>query len=149
MRVPKPRYSKEEFARRGDEIYDQEIGPHIGPDDEGKFVVIDIETGAYEIDHDELAASDRLLSRVLDAQMWTMRVGSRYARRVGSRAMLADGSDSVFDIYEAAVTWDGTSRRIAVDEVECDPLVGMSLLYGFELTVQVADGGQVVIRPLQ
>ena len=53
MRVPKPRYSKEEFARRGDEIYDQEIGPHIGPDDEGKFVVIDIETGAYEIDHDD------------------------------------------------------------------------------------------------
>jgi clan AA aspartic protease len=69
-------------------------------------------------------------------------------RRRG-RAMLADGSDSVFDIYEAAVTWDGTSRRIAVDEVECDPLVGMSLLYGFELTVQVADGGQVVIRSLQ
>ena len=30
MRVPKPRYSKEEFARRGDEIYDREIGPHIG-----------------------------------------------------------------------------------------------------------------------
>ena len=58
MRVPKPRYSKEEFARRGDEIYDREIGPHIGRDDEGKFVVIDIETGAYEIDHDELAASD-------------------------------------------------------------------------------------------
>ena len=149
MRVPKPRYSKEEFARRGDEIYDREIGPHIGRDDEGKFVVIDIETGAYEIDHDELAASDRLLSRVLDAQIWTMRVGSRYARRVGSRAMLDDGSDSVFDIYETAVTWDGTSRRIAVDEVECDPLVGMSLLYGFELTVQVVDGGQVVIGPLQ
>ena len=141
--------AKRSSPRRGDEIYDREIGPHIGPDDEGKFVVIDIETGAYEIDHDELATSDRLLSRVLDAQMWTMRVGSRYARRVGSRAMLADGSDSVFDIYEAAVTWDGTSRRIAVDEVECDPLVGMSLLYGFELTVQVADGGQVVIRPLQ
>ncbi len=68
-------------------------------------------------------------------------------RRRG-RAMLADGSDSVFDIYEAAVTWDGTSRRIAVDEVECDPLVGMSLLYGFELTVQVADGGRVTIGAL-
>ena len=50
MPVPKSRYSKEEFARRGDEIYDREIGPHVGPDDEGKFVVIDIETGAYEID---------------------------------------------------------------------------------------------------
>ncbi len=69
-------------------------------------------------------------------------------RRRG-RAMLADGSDSVFDIYEAVVTWDGGSRRIAVDEVECDPLVGMSLLYGFELTVQAVDGGRVLIGPLQ
>ncbi|MDP6417051.1 MAG: clan AA aspartic protease, partial [Gammaproteobacteria bacterium] len=43
-------------------------------------------------------------------------------RRRG-RAMLAD--DSLFDIYEAAVTWDGRPRRIAVDEAECDPLVGI------------------------
>lgn len=90
MPAPEPRYSKEEFARRGDEIYDREIEPHVGPDDEGKFVVIDIETGAYEIDHDEVAASDRLLSRTLDAQVWTMRVGSRYARRVGSRYEASD-----------------------------------------------------------
>jgi hypothetical protein len=83
MSVSKPRYSKEEFARRGDEIYDRDISPHVKPDDEGKFVVIDIETGAYEIDRDELAASDRLLARRLDAQMWTRRVGSQYARRFG------------------------------------------------------------------
>ncbi len=62
--------------------------------------------------------------------------------------MLADGSNSVFDIYEAAVTWDGRPRRIAVDEADCAPLVGMSLFYGYELTVQVVDGGSVVIRPL-
>ena len=83
MRVPEPRYSKEEFARRGDEIYHRAIGPRVGPEDEGKFVVIDIETGAYEIDQDELAASDRLLARTLDAQVWTVRVGFRYARRLG------------------------------------------------------------------
>ena len=53
-------------------------------------------------------------------------------RRRG-RATLADGSDSVFDIYEATVIWDGRPRRIAVDEADCDPLVGMSLLYGCEL----------------
>ncbi len=83
MPVPSPRYSKEEFARRGDEIYEREVSPHVAPEDQGKFVVIDIETGAYEIDRDELAASDRLLARVLDAQIWTRRVGSRYARRIG------------------------------------------------------------------
>ena len=83
--TPKPRYSKEEFALRGDEIYDRDIRPHVGPDDEGKFVVIDIETGAHEIDQDELVASDRLLARRLDAQMWTRQVGSRYVRRFKPR----------------------------------------------------------------
>ena len=85
MSIPGPRYSKEEFARRGDAIYDRNVDPRVGPEDEGKFVVIDIETGAYEIDRDELAASDRLLARRFDAQTWTRRVGSRYARRLGPR----------------------------------------------------------------
>ena len=85
MSISKPRYSKEEFARRGDEIYDRDISPHVEPADEGKFVVIDIETGEYEVDQDELAASDRLLARRFDAQMWTRRIGSRYARHFGPR----------------------------------------------------------------
>lgn len=51
----------------------------------GKYVVIDIETGMFEIDEDELAASDRLLTRKPDAQMWVTQAGSRYARRFGSR----------------------------------------------------------------
>ncbi len=88
MSIPQPRYSKEEFAQRGDEIYEREIRPHLKAEDEGKFVVIDIETEAYEIDTDELAASDRLLASHPNAQMWLMRVGSRYVRRFGLR----DGS---------------------------------------------------------
>ena len=80
-----PRYSKEEFARRGDLIYERDIAPLVAEEHQGKFIVIDIETGAYEIDADELAASDRLLARKPDAQMWLRRVGSRYARRFGLR----------------------------------------------------------------
>ena len=76
----------------------------------------------------------------------TQELGLVWRRR--GRAMLADGRDSLFDIYEATVTWNSRPRRIAVDEADCDPLVGMSLLYGCELTVQVVDGGRVVIRPL-
>lgn len=82
---PQPRYSKEEFARRGDEIYERDIRLHLTANDEGKFVVLDIETGGYEIDADELAASDRLLARHPDAQMWLIRIGSRYVRRFGPR----------------------------------------------------------------
>jgi len=51
------------------------------------------------------------------------------------RALLADGSESLFDIYETIVIWDGEPRRIAVDEADIDPLVGISLLYGYELMV--------------
>jgi clan AA aspartic protease len=68
-------------------------------------------------------------------------------RRRG-RALLADGSESLFDIYEATVVWDGTPRRVAVDAADTDPLIGMSLLYGYELTIQAVEGGQVIIRAL-
>jgi len=50
MSTPQPRYSKEEFAHRGDELYEREIRPHLTAEDEEKFLVIDIDTGAYEID---------------------------------------------------------------------------------------------------
>jgi hypothetical protein len=80
-----PRYTREEFARRGDEWYERVLRPRVRPDDEGKFVAIDIETGEYEIDDDELAASDRLLARRPDAQIWLTRIGYRYARRFGPR----------------------------------------------------------------
>jgi hypothetical protein len=36
-------------------------------------MVIDIDTGAYEIDEDELVASDRLFARNCDAQLWVTR----------------------------------------------------------------------------
>ena len=86
MAISQPRYSKEEFARRGDEIYERDLRPHVEADNEGKFIVIDIETEVYEIDADELVASDRLLARHSDAQVWLRRVGSRYARRFGTCA---------------------------------------------------------------
>jgi clan AA aspartic protease len=68
-------------------------------------------------------------------------------RRRG-RALLADGSECVFDIYEVTVLWDGSLRRIAVDEASTAPLVGMALLHDYELSVQVRNGGSVTIKAL-
>ena len=85
MPTTRPRYSKEEFARRGDALYEEHIRTQIEDGNEGKFVAIDIETGAYEVDVDELPASDRLLARLPDAQIWLKRIGSRYVRRFGPR----------------------------------------------------------------
>lgn len=75
------RYSREELARRGDEIYEREVLPRLGPADEGKYALIDIETADYELDRDEIAASDRLFARHPDAQVWMRQVGSPFTRR--------------------------------------------------------------------
>ena len=47
MHPVKPRYSKEEFARRGDAIYTKRILPKLASKDAGKFLAIDIETGDF------------------------------------------------------------------------------------------------------
>ena len=85
MATLKPHFSKEEFSRRGDAIYERDIRCIVEPGNEGKFVAIDIETGSYEMDADEIAASDRLLARLPSGQIWIRRVGSRYVRRFGPR----------------------------------------------------------------
>jgi len=83
MAATKPRYSKEEFAQRGEAIYKRDIEPLVRDGEQARFVAIDIETGQYEIDADETAASDRLLARVPNAQTWLRRIGSPYIRRFG------------------------------------------------------------------
>jgi len=83
---PHPRYSKEEFARRGNEIYEREVQPRLTEEDRGKFVAIDIERGTFEVDADELTASHRLLTRNPDAQIWFRLVGSPQTRRFGPRS---------------------------------------------------------------
>ena len=80
------RYSREEFARRGDAIYENDIRPQLKPRDEGKFLAIDIETGEFAIEADELKAGNKLLKRVPDAQIWMVRVGYRTVHRIGGRA---------------------------------------------------------------
>jgi hypothetical protein len=85
MAARQPRYSKEEFARRGDEIYESQVRHQVEEGNHGRIVAIDIETGAFEVDSSEIAACDRLEARYPDAQIWIVRVGSRHVRRFGGR----------------------------------------------------------------
>jgi len=85
MAALEPHFSKEEFARRGQTIFERDIRPHIQAGDEGKFVAIDIETGAYEMDRDDYTATEHLLVRCPNAQIWLLRVGRRATYRLGGR----------------------------------------------------------------
>ena len=53
-------------------------------------------------------------------------LGLTWKRR--GRAILADGSESIFDVYEAVVVWDDEFLTIPIDEADSEPLVGMSLM---------------------
>lgn len=62
------------------------------------------------------------------------------------RAILANGLEDIFDIYGVTVLWDGQPRYIETDSVDTTPLVGMALLKGYDLHIQVMDSGRVVIQ---
>jgi hypothetical protein len=91
MTVRQPRYSKEEFAQRGDEIYNRDIRSQVEAGNKGKYVAIDIETGAWEMDADPLSASDRLIARIPDSQIWMVRIGHPYLHHIGPRGVRGRG----------------------------------------------------------
>lgn len=62
------------------------------------------------------------------------------------RALLANGSLELFDIHGVTVVWEDEPRYVEADAVDAPPLVGMSLLEGYDLSIHVAAGGDVVIQ---
>lgn len=64
------------------------------------------------------------------------------------RAILGDGTECVFDVYEAVLVWDGNMLTIPIDEADSEPLVGMSLMEGYQLMVQVFEGGSVELSKI-
>jgi len=86
MAPTKRRYGKDEFARRGDAVFESKVLPQLAAAGEGKFAAIDIDSGEFEIDANELEACDKLRARMPGAQIWMVRVGSRYVHRFGGRA---------------------------------------------------------------
>ncbi len=86
MTIREPRYSKEEFARRGNEIYESRIRKQVEQGNHGRIVAIDIETGAFEVADTSMVAVDRLYEREPDAQPWVIRIGHKSVFRIGSRS---------------------------------------------------------------
>jgi len=68
--------------------------------------------------------------------------------REEGRYTLADGSETASRVFAAEVEWLGRWRRVLVVEMDGGPLLGMAMLRGFFLGIEVIDGGRVEIRPL-
>src|SRR5260370_35124108 len=75
--MSKHRLSNEEIARQGEELYDHSIRDTVEAVDGniGKIIVLDVDSGEYEIDDVGLAAAHRLKERRPDAQLYAMRIG--------------------------------------------------------------------------
>ena len=61
---------------------------------------------------------------------------------------LADGSEQLFDYYTASVVWDDETIVIPVNAIDSEPLVGMALLEGYDLHIEIVEGGAVTIERL-
>jgi hypothetical protein len=68
-------YTPEEIRRRAEEIYRREIRPNVMPQHKGKFLVVDIESGDYEMDEDDLSAAEILKARRPNGVFFGLRVG--------------------------------------------------------------------------
>ncbi len=88
LRTPPPsasgqRYSDEEAARLGDEIYERQVPAQVEAGNYGKVVAIDLTSGAFAIGQTALAASKILREEKPDAEVWLVRVGERALHRIG------------------------------------------------------------------
>lgn len=81
--MPYAHYTAEEVAARGEALYEQRIRAQVEAAHTGEFVVVDIETGDYEIDADDLAATKRALAKRPEAVLYGLRIGSLTAYRLG------------------------------------------------------------------
>jgi ferredoxin len=89
--MEEPRYTREEVAARGRAIYEQRIRDTVEPEQIGKFLVIDIETGEYELDEDDVAAMKRAAQKHPVDSLYGMRVGYPTMGRIGARLTRGKG----------------------------------------------------------
>ena len=62
------------------------------------------------------------------------------------QAFLADDTKVDFDVHYVTALWDGQPRDIETDATGSIPLVGMLLLDQHILSVDVTNGGRVIIQ---
>ena len=82
MTASEPRRSLEELARLGAEVFERAVRPTLRPEDDGRFVALDVQTGDFELDEDDYAAVSRLRARNPAAEPWLCRVGQPAAYRM-------------------------------------------------------------------
>jgi hypothetical protein len=82
--MPKPPQDPEGFARRAEAYYARSLRAQLEPEHTGKYLVLDVESGDYELDEDEMAALDRARAKHPDRLFYILRVGYRASVFIGA-----------------------------------------------------------------
>jgi len=76
--------SREEVVRRGKELYERSIRTQVETEENiGRVLVIDVETGEYEIADKNIHAADVLHAKHPNAQLYGIRIGYRSMESFG------------------------------------------------------------------
>ena len=86
------RFPRRSIDARGEAIYRNKIRPLVYPAMRGKIVVIDVDSGDYEIDDEDLKATMKLLARRPNARTWGERIGYKGVESLGG-GMIPDDDD--------------------------------------------------------
>jgi hypothetical protein len=84
-----PGLPAEEISRRGEALYEQKLRDRVEAGNTGKILVLDIDTGDYEIDDDHLTAVRRARARNPEATLYARRIGYPALGRIGGRFSLS------------------------------------------------------------
>ena len=68
--------------------------------------------------------------------------------RTRGSVTLANGAVEQVDLYAATIMWDEVPRKILVEAANITPLLGTALVDGYEILMQMIDGGLLRIRAL-
>ena len=82
--MPINSYPEDEVVQRGHALYEQKIRAVVDKaENQGKMLVINIETGEWEMDADDVAAAQRAKEHFGEALLFSMRIGYSAAYRMG------------------------------------------------------------------
>jgi hypothetical protein len=79
-----------DIAARGEAIFREQVEPRLGGEHKGRFVVIDVDSGDFEIAETDAVATSRLKERHPPGRFYGLRIGHRTAYRLGARSLTGD-----------------------------------------------------------
>ena len=81
-------------GKKARELYEGGIRQKVEADNFGRYIVIDVNSGDYEVGDDHMTLTDRLFARHENPSLYLLRIGHRAAGKFGwrGRFMVPSGS---------------------------------------------------------